>query len=588
MKDVSSVSAAGLSVLYVTDRQDAPFRYRCLHPCLRLRVAGVRADLMHIRDERLPDVASRYGVVVLFRLPWSSSVERLVATARAGGAKLVFDVDDLVFEPRGLADMPFMAGVSPIVRKQYERTAARLEQTLEASDCFLGSTPALARAAERRGKPAFVHPNLIHPLLLRASARIHRRRERMQQTPMIAYMSGSLTHNEDLAMIAPVLERILRERRDALLTIGGFLELGPNLADYSDRIIRLPFQDWRVQPWSMNLARVNLAPLAVVNEFTHAKSALKFHEAGAIGLPTVATPTEPMKESIRDGATGFLAETPDQWYDAVVNSLDTQRSRRMGDAARADVLAFHGEHQTARLVEILSSLGGRAARPITSPLTRPTENVDPNNKPGPIRRWLSRAARARAIFGIVRRAGNPASLSRPNLCRTEHAAHERVQLDPPLVELKTALASGSPLEDRVAPNGRLMGLRLLKPSSNDGQWHRGDGRKLNLDESSAAIVPTSYAALFVVMAVRADHEDAFARFMWSCPSDGSPAEKEAAFPVVCDGLTHTYLVDLVHRGWPRGEQAIRDLRFEPLIRPGEFRLEQLVLVTPDGLEGVHR
>jgi len=578
-------SVSGLSVLYVTDRQDAPFRYRCLHPCLRLRAAGIRADLMHVRDERLPSVASRYSVVVLFRLPWSTGTRHLVETAKSAGAKLVFDVDDLVFDPAALSDMPFMAGASPIVRKQYERTAARLGQTLEACDQFVGSTPALARAVQRLGKPAFVYPNLLHPAVLKASGRIQDLRGWMQRRPIITYMSGSLTHNEDFATIAPVLERILRERPDALLMIGGFLETTPNLTSFSDRIIRLPFQDWRVQPWSMNLARVNLAPLAVVNEFTHAKSAIKFHEAGVIGLPTVATLTEPLREAIRAGQNGFLAESSEQWYEAIVTCLDMEVSRRIGDEARAGILAYHGEYQTTRLIDFLASLGGQEGRSIVPPLTKPTENADPTSAPGPVRRWLLRAARARAVLGILRRAGDPSTLSRPDLCRAVHATHEKVELDPPLVDLNTAMASGAAQEPRIALNGRWLGQRLSEPSRTGRgakSWRRWDGRSLVIQEPCPAIAPANFAALLVVMAVRADHDDAFARFSWSCPNSLSGA----AFPILCDGLVHSYLVDLVHRGWPRSERAIQDLRFEPLTRPGEFCLEQLVLLTVDGFRGV--
>jgi hypothetical protein len=102
--------------------------------------------------------------------------------------------------------------------------------------------------------------------------------------------------------------------------------------------------------------------------------------------------------------------------------------------------------------------------------------------------------------------------------------------------------------------------------------------------ASGSSSPAGFEALLAVMSVRADHEDAFARFSWRRSTLGSSPQTEAAFPVVCDGLPHGYLVDLVHRGWSAHHQSLDDLAFEPLIGPGEYRLEHLVLLTRAGLE----
>ena len=62
---------------------------------------------------------------------------------------------------------------------------------------------------------------------------------------------------------------------------------------------------------------INLAPLEVGNIFCESKSELKFYEAALVDRPTVASPTEPYRNAIVHGQTGFLATTEDEWYEAV-------------------------------------------------------------------------------------------------------------------------------------------------------------------------------------------------------------------------------------------------------------------------------
>jgi len=47
-----------------------------------------------------------------------------------------------------------------------------------------------------------------------------------------------------------------------------------------------------------------------VNEFTNAKSALKVFEAGAFGVPAIASPTVEYEEAIEDGLSGSLPTDP--------------------------------------------------------------------------------------------------------------------------------------------------------------------------------------------------------------------------------------------------------------------------------------
>lgn len=585
-----------LRVLYVTNRYDAPYRYRCLHPCLHLRAEGVACDIVHLDDSELLDLLSRYSVVVLFRLPWSSRVATLVRMARESGLSLIFDVDDLVFEPGLVSSFPFLVHASGSLRRQYEWTATRLCRTLDACDAFLGATPALARAAEKRGKRAFVYPNLLHPRSMRASRRLHALRGLMQRRPIITYMSGSMTHDEDFALISPVLAKIMSERRETLLLIGGFLDLGRSLEPHADRIIRLPFQDWRVQPWAMNLARVNLAPLAVINEFTNSKSALKFFEAAVVGLPTVATPAEQFQAAIRHGVNGYLADDADAWHESITACLDEETSRRIGHAARQTAFIEHthaGHHHCLR--DILLSVNGKAEfddehRPL------PVTNAETTGALNPISRLAARGARTRAVIGIIRRAGKPGALSRPDLCRPQKARYDHVSIDPPTGAPDTEPDFANTRVGRIERNGRFVALQLFSSSKVPALWSiRNSDHSSSCDEGGewltckhsdpslvsapVSIRPEQFATLVIGLAAKSDLDDVFAQLFWTTDATSEFAEKASiTFPVVCDGRVHRYVVSLADDGWPKSGPPIVALRFDPLNMPGSFRLEYLALL----------
>ena len=109
---------------------------------------------------------------------------------------------------------------------------------------------------------------------------------------------------------------------------------------------------------------INIAPLEPGNPFCEAKSELKYFEAALAGACTVASPTGPMSEAIRNGETGILADTPEDWCEAISALIaDAKLRRRLAHAAYLDVLWRYGPHRRAELVSSLLSqiTGGQRA-----------------------------------------------------------------------------------------------------------------------------------------------------------------------------------------------------------------------------------
>lgn len=320
--------------------------------------AGYAADIVAADD--LDPVLWRDGevspaIVIFWRVRHRPMVERAIAAWRAAGARILFDVDDLMVDP-AIA----RADVIDAIRSMGLKTAdvaglyEAIRRTMLLADACLAPTAPLAAALAAAGRPSMVVENGFDEQTYRASreAVLRRRREPHDGLVRIGYAAGSRTHQRDFAVAAPAIAAALREHPQARLVLfresgrsGDLVDLAefPDMAGLADRV------EWRrvvsLAGLPDELARfdVNIAPLEAGNAFCEAKSELKYFEAALVGVPTVASPTEPFRTAIRHGETGFLAGDRAAWRDAIGRLIDDAAlRRRIGQAAVHDVLHRYG------------------------------------------------------------------------------------------------------------------------------------------------------------------------------------------------------------------------------------------------------
>jgi len=168
------------------------------------------------------------------------------------------------------------------------------------------------------------------------------------QPVVIAYFSGTGSHDRDFETIAEPLAWIMSVYPQVWLHIGGHLNLGPAFEPFWDRIRRTPYVTWRELPHLVAQADINLAPLEQDNPFCQAKSEIKFVEAALVGVPTVASCVEAYEYAINDGQDGILASTPDGWRAALKTLLDHPDQRlALGEAARHFVYTHYTPERRA-------------------------------------------------------------------------------------------------------------------------------------------------------------------------------------------------------------------------------------------------
>ncbi|WP_447924831.1 glycosyltransferase [Georgenia muralis] len=345
-------------VLFVTGIQGAPLRYRAHLPSEALTMLGVRTEVRHYRDPSLPDLVRQADAVVFYRVPATSQVLDLIGAIRERDevVPVIFDVDDLIFDPELEGQLSNLQRLSDEEYKLWWRGVARYRTTMEQADLYVGSTTTLcAEATRATGLPSRRFANGVGVELARVSD-TEALRPRRPGPLRLGYFSGTTTHDQDWAAVEPAVIEILRRHPEVELILGGHLSTTAALAEFSGRVRRLPMQPWYRLPAVLRDIDVCLAPLEDASVFNEAKSAIKWLEAALVGTPTVASPTEPFREAVDHGRTGMLANTPEEWVACIDTLLSDEALRAlMGARARRKALLTWSPHlQGRRYLDIIA------------------------------------------------------------------------------------------------------------------------------------------------------------------------------------------------------------------------------------------
>lgn len=341
-------------ILILSGVQGDTRRYRTFHPYQQLRLAGAQCILSHIADPRLPEYFERAGVMILHRVPFDGYVEGLFR--RTAHPLVLTDIDDLIFDAEAFKWIDSPDFQDPVRERLYRKEMLRHRATMEISQAITASTNFLAGEAGKMGKRAWVHRNAFSLEMQKLSALAVEGRASPSQKVVIGYASGTPTHNRDFELAAPALQKALRDHPQVELMIVGHLELGPEWQPFRERIRRQPFVPWRELPAQLAQFDINLAPLALDNPFSQSKSEIKYVEAGLVGVPSVASPTSAFQEAIRNGDNGWLAQSQEEWEQALEALIVSTRLRReMGQRAYEDII--EGYHPFVRARQLIALLG---------------------------------------------------------------------------------------------------------------------------------------------------------------------------------------------------------------------------------------
>ncbi len=328
---VAEFSRGSRRVAYFYERPDSStFRYRVYNMIQSLQTSAnnISASYFSLGDiERLDPVFRMADTLVICRSRYSARLNHLITRAKDRGCRVLFDVDDLVFDPDyvHLVLDTLDSRVSDQDLDMWFASVGRLGATLRLCDGVIVTNAYLAERVRRYAdRETHVIPNFLNREQVTLSEQIFERKRKsgFQRSAQIhvGYFSGTPTHNKDFEIVAGAVARLMERDPRVVLRVVGYLELKAQLSAFSSRIEFHPLQDFLNLQRLIGATEINIVPLQD-NVFTNCKSELKYFEAGIVGTVTIASPTFTYRSAINDGKNGFLANTQD-WDEKLSLLLD--------------------------------------------------------------------------------------------------------------------------------------------------------------------------------------------------------------------------------------------------------------------------
>lgn len=271
----------------------------------------------------------RYDLIWLEKeaLPW---LPAWMEIARLEGLPYVVDYDDAWFHRYE------NHWLSPVLGHKID-AVMRVAHTVVAGNDYLAR-----RARQAGARYVEVVPTAID------LARYDDLPEEPQRGTLTVGWVGIPLNAHYLAMIEPALRAVLATVPIQLNVIGA--PVPPQFEGFA--AASFPWtEDTEVQ----HIAQFDVGVMPLHDTpWERGKCAYKLLQVMAAGKPVVASPVGANRQVVRHGVNGFLADTTDEWTDALRKLADPALRQRMGNEARKTV---GGQYSTAivtpRLVDIL-------------------------------------------------------------------------------------------------------------------------------------------------------------------------------------------------------------------------------------------
>ncbi|MBP3960348.1 glycosyltransferase family 4 protein [Gemmata sp. G18] len=311
------------------------------HVCCRYRLTAFRSALKaagHTLDFR-PIPQSLFGRAALGRDLTSYDAVILqrkllprwvTALLRRRVQRLIFDFDDAVW----LRDSYSAKGFDDPKR------SARFRATVEACDLVIAGNSYLAEEARK-----FVPADRVTVIPTCVDVAKYRVQEQETRTSGIRLVwVGSASTLQGLERFGPTLSAIGRAVPGTRLKL-----ICDRFAEFPD----LPVErcTWTEATEAAEIASADIGIGWVPDDpWSRGKCALKVLQYQTAGLPVVANPVGVQADFVRDGETGFRANSTDEWVHAIrVLAADAALRKRLGETAHRDVEAHYSVEAGAKL-----------------------------------------------------------------------------------------------------------------------------------------------------------------------------------------------------------------------------------------------
>jgi glycosyltransferase involved in cell wall biosynthesis len=301
------------SVIFFRDNTVAS-DIRCDLPAAMLSVKGYQVNSKNIFEMKDEDLAF-YDVWVFQRPLYDITQAAMVG--RQVNKKIIVDVDD------DFRAIPKTHPSYNLCGPGNVEGIKNLEKTLGQADVVTVSTPELARRYADVGRQFVVIPNGWNKENANWIA------YRKHSTVNLGWC-GTITHRDDFAMIRRPLERVVKENKNVRIVIGADEGIYKSFTKTPEtQKIFLPGMPYYVYPYMFSFMDILLVPLKN-DVFNGAKSDIKLVEAGARGIPYIASPLPIYLDWGKDSPqpAGLYASSEEDWYSCMSRLVSDASLRR--------------------------------------------------------------------------------------------------------------------------------------------------------------------------------------------------------------------------------------------------------------------
>lgn len=341
-------------VLYICeDTKSAQFRYRC-HNVMEWTRRSKKWQVGWLTSAELEKARGQLGGISLIVVERQTAKNRqlidFVKEARERGARVLYDIDDLVFDLRDLGVL--MSATNSRNVLYWAGYVMGVRRLARVCDGFITTNEYLGKRLEKSFRKPFrvIHNSLNEEQIAASEKEILKKKN--EKEFVVGYFSGSPTHVKDFRMVEPELIKFLEDFADAKLLIVGYMELSEKMKILvgGGRVVAKPFVEYKKLQKLVAGVDVNIAPLEV-NVFTNCKSELKFFEAAVVETTTIASPAYAFKKAIQDGKNGFLVE-PGGWYEKLKYLHENPKENvAVAKQARKDVMRKYAGAELTKEIE---------------------------------------------------------------------------------------------------------------------------------------------------------------------------------------------------------------------------------------------
>lgn len=317
-------------VLFLTGREDGPLLWRVGFPTAALLRRGYLVDKYPIweAEDVLPRIAAGlYDAVILTRISWrldeTGYAKNWLGALRRAGVTLIYEVDDDIFSPQITARQQATTEADRSIEELEQQRRHRIS-AMRMTDGVTVSSELLARVVRQYAGdlPVYVVPNAIDTGWYRAAFRGASR----TIPPLTVGWFGGSRYAEDLEPVAAAWSELAKRHPDLTFVVVGFLSDQLVESVPADRVRRLgwlPLADY-----AYNLLNIDIGCCAVSDQhFNACKTPIKLWEYTVAGAACVVSPTL-YGDVVTDGRDALVAETADEWTDALERLVSDAKFRR--------------------------------------------------------------------------------------------------------------------------------------------------------------------------------------------------------------------------------------------------------------------